>query len=45
VPPDYTVNFDERRYSVPCALIGWRVDIRATTNTVEAFHKHQLVAS
>jgi transposase len=45
VPPDYLVVWDERRYSVPCALIGQRVDIRATTNTVEMFHKHQRVAS
>ena len=45
VPPDYTVVFDERRYSVPCALIGQRVDIRATTSTVEVFHKHQRIAS
>jgi transposase len=45
VPPDYTVIFDDRRYSVPCALIGQRVDIRATTSTVEVLHKHERVAS
>ena len=45
VPPDYMVVFDERRYSVPCALIGQRVDIRATASTVEVFHKHQRIAS
>ena len=45
VPPDYTVTFDDRRYSVPCALIGQRVDIRATASTVEVFCKHQRIAS
>jgi transposase len=45
VPPDYLVNFDNRLYSVPSALIGQRVDIRATVTTVEVFHKHQRVAS
>jgi transposase len=45
VPPDYLVQFDERLYSVPCALIGQRVDIRATSMTVEVFHQHQRVAT
>jgi transposase len=45
VPPDYTVIFEQRRYSVPCALIGQRVDIRGTASTVEVFCKHQRVAS
>lgn len=45
VPPDYLVQFDDRLYSVPCALIGQRVDIRATSMTVEVFHKHQRIAS
>jgi transposase len=45
VPPDYLVTFDHRLYSVPSALIGQRVDVRATTTTVEIFHKHERVAS
>lgn len=45
VPPDYLVQFDDRLYSVPCALIGQRVDIRATSMTIEIFHKQQRVAS
>lgn len=45
VPPDYMVIFDERRYSVPCALIGQRVDIRGTASTIEVFHKLERVAS
>ena len=32
---DYCIVFDERRYSVPCALIQQRVDVRATAMTVE----------
>lgn len=45
VPPDYLVEFDARLYSVPCALIGQRVDIRATSMTIEIFHQHQRVAT
>ncbi len=45
VPPDYTVDFDQRRYSVPVALIGRRVDIRASAAAIEIFHDHQRVAS
>lgn len=45
VPPDYLVEFDERRYSVPVALQGRRVDIRATTTAIEVFHKSERVAS
>ena len=45
VPPDYLVQFDDRLYSVPCALIGQRIDIRATGMTIEIFHNHQRVAS
>lgn len=45
VPPDYLVQFDERLYSVPCALIGQRVDIRATSMMVEVFHQQQRIAT
>jgi hypothetical protein len=37
--------FDDRRYSVPCALIQQRVDVRATATTVEILHTGQRVAS
>lgn len=44
VHPDYHVDFDERYYSAPCALIGERVDIRGTPSTVELFHRSVRVA-
>ena len=42
---DYCVVFDDRRYSVPCALIQHRVDLRATASTIEILHNNQRVAS
>lgn len=42
---DYHVSFDKHFYSVPYALIGKQVDIRATENTVEIFHQRQRAAS
>jgi len=42
---DYHVAFEHRFYSVPCALIGENVEIRATRSTVEVFHRGQRVAS
>lgn len=42
---DYHVDCEERLYSVPCALIGQRVEIRWTSSTVEVFHGGQRVAS
>lgn len=45
VHPDYHVAFDERHYSVPCALIGRVVEVRATTRTVEILHGGERVAS
>ncbi|HZU83583.1 MAG TPA: IS21 family transposase, partial [Polyangiaceae bacterium] len=42
---DYCIVFDDRRYSVPCALIQQRVDVRATATTIEILHQHQRVAS
>lgn len=42
---DYHIAFDERLYSVPVALVGERVEIRATETTVEILHGGQRVAS
>ncbi|CAN5357270.1 IS21-like element ISPsy14 family transposase [soil metagenome] len=42
---DYHVEFDDRFYSAPCALIGARVEVRATTATVEILFRGQRVAS
>jgi hypothetical protein len=42
---DYHVAFDERFYSVPHALVGERVEVRATALTVEIFHGGQRVYS
>jgi transposase len=41
---DYCIVFDDRRYSVPCALIQQRVDVRATATTIEVLHNTQRVA-
>lgn len=35
---DYHVEYDHRFYSVPCALINGRVDVRATATVVELWH-------
>ena len=42
---DYHVAFDGRLYSVPHALVGERIEIRATASTVEILHAGQGVAS
>ena len=42
---DYHVEFADRFYSVPCALIGAHVEVRATTSTVEILFRGQRVAS
>jgi transposase len=42
---DYHLVFDERLYSVPVALVGERVEIRATVTTVEILHGGERVAS
>ena len=44
VAPDYMVVYDERRYSVPCALMHERVEIRATGAMVEVWHDDARVA-
>lgn len=42
---DYCVAFDHRLYSVPYALVGQAVEIRATVRVVEVLHKGVRVAS
>ena len=42
---DYHLAFDGHLYSVPCSLIGKRVDVRATDFTLECFYKGRRVAS
>jgi len=42
---DYCVGFDDRLYSVPYALVGKDVEIRATASTVEILHRAARVAS
>jgi hypothetical protein len=42
---DYHVAFDSNFYSVPYALVEQLVEVRATPQTIEIFHKGQRVAS
>jgi transposase len=42
---DYCVAYDHRIYSVPYALVGEQVDVRATVGTVEVLHRGVRVAS
>jgi transposase len=42
---DYHVEFARQYYSVPYQLTGKRVDVRATTTTIECFFRHRRVAS
>ncbi|XXY25764.1 IS21 family transposase [Sorangium sp. So ce233] len=42
---DYCVSYDDRLYSAPYALVGARVEIRATASAVELFHRGVRVAS
>ena len=42
---DYHVAFDHRFYSVPVALVGARVELRATQSVVEIFSRGERVAS
>ena len=41
---DYCVTYDHRHYSVPYALVGEAVEIRATVSVVEVLHKGVRVA-
>ena len=45
VTNDYLVSDGQNKYSVPCNLIGERVDIRITQNIVEVFYHGSRVAS
>lgn len=42
---DYHVEFERHYYSVPCRLIRKRVDIRATSTTIECFYQGQRIAA
>ena len=42
---DYHLEFDHHYYSVPYALVGKRVDVRATATVVEIFRHSRRVAS
>ena len=42
---DYHIEYDHRFYSVPCALINGRVDVRATATVVEVWHGRERVTS
>lgn len=42
---DYHVAFEHRFYSVPVALVGERVEVRATQSTIEIFSRGERVAS
>jgi transposase len=42
---DYHIEYEERYYSVPHALIGAKVSVRATRHVVEIFHGGERVAS
>jgi transposase len=42
---DYHLEFAGHYYSVPYHLTGKRVDVRATTTTIECFHRQRRVAS
>ena len=42
---DYHVEFDAHDYSVPHALARSQVDVRATSATVEVFHRGRRVAA
>jgi len=42
---DYCITYDHRHYSVPHALVGEPVEIRATASVVEVLHRGARVAS
>jgi hypothetical protein len=45
VAEDYLVSFQTNRYSVPCRLIGQRVEVQRRGDTVHLFHRDQEVAA
>ena len=42
---DYHVAYDKHFYSVPCRLIGKKVEVRATEKTIEIYYQRQRQAS
>lgn len=40
---DYHIEFEKHRYSVPHTLVHEKVEVRATADTIEIFHKHRRV--
>lgn len=42
---DYHIEYDHRHYSVPCALISAKVDVRASATVVEVWRDHARVTS
>lgn len=45
IQPDYLISVDRNKYSVPHVLIGYEVDIRTTSKTIEVFFQGSRVAS
>ncbi len=45
VAPDYHVEFEGHKYSVPYSLVGKRVELRIGANTVEVYEGSKKVAS
>lgn len=45
VAPDYHVEFEGHRYSAPFALVGKRVDLRVSEDSVEIFHRGNRVCA
>jgi hypothetical protein len=45
VAADATVGFEQRRYSVPFAWIGRRVEIRGAAGRVQILADHQIIAT
>jgi len=45
VADDYLVSLATNRYSVPCRLIGQRVEVQRRGDTVHIFHRDQEVAA
>jgi transposase len=42
---DHHVEYDHRLYSVPCELIGAKVDVRASTTVIELWRDHRRITS
>ena len=42
---DYHIEYEKHFYSVPHRFVGHVIEVRATTSTIECFHKGQRIAS